>query len=348
MGASAFEMEDVSPGDWFYRYVMRGLDFGLITGTSGDSFRFAPNRPVTRAEFVTMLGRLHEHWEGGSIDSRPDGTFYGRYLAWAVEHGIVQGNQHGDLMLRALITREQMAVMLYRYIDVFELQGHVQRLPISDEGFNDSQDISNWARREVRRVVFWHGFMEGMREQSNLVFRPQANSSRAEALAVLVRLGEPLVQLPLCSGCGDIRSLRTPLLDANFVDNNVLVGLTRCATRADKDWLGEGFNNIIEGVLYVSDLKQISEREYVYIRRVWDAERDAHALNTPEAWQAFEIAAREAEENTRTNWRTYRRVMVIHLEQNCRENVISVIRQLQQYEFILYAEPNYIMDWISG
>jgi len=335
-------MEDVSPDDWFYRYVMRGLDFGLITGTSGDSFRFEPNRPVTRAEFVTMLGRLHEHWDGNAIDGRPDGTFYGIYLAWAVEHEIVLGNQHGDLMAHALITREQMAVMVDRYIWIFEMSWHLSRARIPDEKFNDHQDISNWVLDEILRVVFCYRLMESTREQGNLVFRPQANSSRAEALAVLVRLGEQLVQLPLCSGCGDIRSLRSHFLDENFVDNNVLVGLTRCATRADKDWRGEGFNNIIEGVLYVEYLWQIPEREYGYIRRVWDAERDAHALSTPEAWQAFEIAAREAEENTRINWRTHRQSFVIRLDQNCKENVISVIRQLQQYEFIQHAEPNFI------
>ena len=184
-------MEDVSPDDWFYRYVMRGLDFGLITGTSNDSFRFEPNRPVTRAEFVTMLGRLHEHWEGNTIDTSADDTFYGRYLAWAAEHDIVRGNQHGDLMPNVLITREQMAVIVYRYIDVFELQPHLPRPHTHDSVPVDYQDVSNWARHEVLQMMYRYRLMQGTGPWPGL-FNPQDNSSRAEALAVLVRLGDVL------------------------------------------------------------------------------------------------------------------------------------------------------------
>ena len=191
MGAHAFEMEDVSPDDWFYRYVMRGLDFGLITGTSGDSFRFEPNRPVTWAEFVTMLGRLHEYQDGNSISNPADGTFYGRYLTWAVEHGIVLGNQHGDLMPRILITREQMAVMVYRYIDAFELQRHLPPQRNHNTVPVDYQDISSWARHDVVQMMFSYGLMWGT-SRLPILFNPQANSTRAEALTVLVRLGDVL------------------------------------------------------------------------------------------------------------------------------------------------------------
>ena len=199
MGALAFEMEDISPDDWFYRYVMRGLDFGLITGTSEDSFHFEPNRPVTRAEFVTMLGRLHEYQDGNSIDHPADGAFYGRYLAWAVEHGIVLGDQHGDLMPRALITREQMAVMVYRYVGAFELQGLFDPPHTHTAVPDDYQDVSSWARHEVLQMMYWYRLMQGTGSWPGL-FNPQANSSRAEALTVLVRLGKQLVHptVPLC------------------------------------------------------------------------------------------------------------------------------------------------------
>jgi len=204
MGAHAFEMEDVSPDDWFYRYVMRGLDFGLITGTSGDTFRFEPRRNVTRAEFVTMLGRLHEHWEDGSIDVPVDGTFYGHYLAWAVEHEIVLGNQHGDLMAHALITREQMAVMVDRYIGAFELRGYFEfPIPGGWHSPADYRSISEWARSAVINAQNYRLLRGNFDEEGGWFFRPQANCSRVEALAILVRLAE-LLTAPLGRLCPEL------------------------------------------------------------------------------------------------------------------------------------------------
>lgn len=36
-------------------------------------------------------------------------------IEWAVENGILKGDEHGDLMLRSNVTREQMIVILHRY-----------------------------------------------------------------------------------------------------------------------------------------------------------------------------------------------------------------------------------------
>jgi hypothetical protein len=36
-------------------------------------------------------------------------------IEWAVENGIIKGDEHGDLMLRSNVTREQMIVFLHRY-----------------------------------------------------------------------------------------------------------------------------------------------------------------------------------------------------------------------------------------
>jgi len=193
------DMQDVFPEDWFHPYVTRSFHFGLTKGTSENGFRFEPLRNVTRAEFVTMLGRLHEYFEDNTIDIPADGTFYGRYLAWAVEHGVVRGNQNGDLMPHVLISREQMAVIVYRYIDVFELQGRFGNFPPTNPPLSpptnppptDYQEISSWARHEVLQMMYRYRLMQGTGSWPG-VFSPQANSSRAEALAVLVRLGNVL------------------------------------------------------------------------------------------------------------------------------------------------------------
>jgi len=194
MEPPTIEMEDVTPEDWFYRYVVAGLRFEILTGVSGETFRFVPDRLVTRAEFITMLGRLHEYGHG-TIGTPGEGPFYQRYLEWAVEMGIMHGNQHGDLMPRSLVNREQMAVVVYRYIDVFDLWDYFEYLyPIVSAPFSDFYEMSYWARwivEELRYKRMAFTSYEGRR------FAPKNSFCRAIALHLAIRneaAGDDLVQ----------------------------------------------------------------------------------------------------------------------------------------------------------
>ena len=41
-------------------------------------------------------------------------------MAWAVENGLLQGGEAGDLMLRQPVTRQQLAAVLYRFAKLEE------------------------------------------------------------------------------------------------------------------------------------------------------------------------------------------------------------------------------------
>ena len=138
-----------------------------------------------------MLGRLHEYFNE-PINAPGAPSFYYHYLNWAVEYGIVHGDGDGDgdLMPHVLITREQMAVVVYRYVEAFGLERHLPPQPDDDAVPGDYQDISSWARHEVLEMMYRYRLMQGTDDW--VLFNPQANSSRAEALTVLVRLGDVL------------------------------------------------------------------------------------------------------------------------------------------------------------
>ena len=182
--ASTLEMDDVSPDDWFYRYVVDGLRFGLITNESDEGFRFEPDRYVNLGEFITMLGRLHEYGHG-TIGTPADGPFYERYLAWAVEMGIICSNEYWDVMPCTLITREIKAVIVYRYINVFDLHDYFRHIyPVTEMVFGDYQEMSYWAQTPVERL------------RSSLMvfsrywdyFEPHDFVTHAEALQILIRV----------------------------------------------------------------------------------------------------------------------------------------------------------------
>jgi len=174
--------EDVSSEDWFHRYVTIGLRFGIVQGVNKNGIlRFEPNRSVTRAEFITMLGRLHEY--GNETIGTPDeGAFYERYLDWAVENELIHGNEHGDLMPEAFVTREQMVVIVVRYITTFGLWEYFRtELAVTATPFHGG--ISRWAWSYVE----W--YRVSIRISGGSVdFRPRDYATRYETIELLARV----------------------------------------------------------------------------------------------------------------------------------------------------------------
>lgn len=107
---------DVDENDWFFDAVEYMYQNGYMTGTSDD--RFDPDMSITRAMFVTILYR---------IENKPDiamsalfkdvssGSYYKDAVAWAYSTGIVNGVSDTQFSPDLIITREQMAAMMYRY-----------------------------------------------------------------------------------------------------------------------------------------------------------------------------------------------------------------------------------------
>jgi len=131
---------------------------------------------------------LHEHGEGNTIGIPADGTFYGRYLAWAAEHGLVLEDQNGDLMPDALITREQMAVIVDRYIRGFGLIEYFDFPVPSWPAPADEKDISAWAHIAVLYLRDYRLLRGNFGEVHGWFFRPQDATTRAETLAIFVRM----------------------------------------------------------------------------------------------------------------------------------------------------------------
>jgi len=105
---------------------------------------------------------------------------------------LVHGNQHGDLLPRALINREQKAVIAYRYIDVFDLWEYFEHeYGIGMALFNDNNEMSHWARIPIERLRL--RFVASARYRR--FFMPQESVSRAEALQILIRVGSAVYDL---------------------------------------------------------------------------------------------------------------------------------------------------------
>lgn len=143
---------------------------------------FDPNGNVTRAEFVTMLANLTQ----GSVATASSagftdilaGAWYEDYVNWAVARGIVSGYGNDKFGPNDKITREQMAVMLDKFIVAVKADVEAVNERAS---FTDTARISKWAAASVSKMQQYN-IINGRTDGS---FAPQDTATRAEAATVI-------------------------------------------------------------------------------------------------------------------------------------------------------------------
>lgn len=222
-------------GHWAQEYIDRAVAAGLFNGVSED--RFAPNDTMTRAMFVTVLGRFEgidtEFWsrEGAPQFFKQDvdnDAYYASHIRWGVCNGIVNGVNDVLFAPNRPITREQMAKLLSYYLDAM---GHtLADVVLPDDDFEsdsdpdidsdpdtdlapdteievasetedmifaDHGDISSWAEASVLRL-YHAGILTGFAEEDgSITFRPQATATRAQCAAVFCRIQDILIRSEL-------------------------------------------------------------------------------------------------------------------------------------------------------
>ena len=176
--ARAARYADVPERHWASAAIERSSHLALIGGL-GDG-RFAPERPVTRAEYATMLCRLMG-WEpvtpaqGSFDDNQNPQKWYYSAIETAYAHGALRklGANAGVL---DVLTREELAVMTVRALGYTTLAGMVQDdCPFADVSTN----------RGYITLAYRMGFMGGT---GGGAFRPGLAADRAQAATVMLRV----------------------------------------------------------------------------------------------------------------------------------------------------------------
>ena len=169
---------DVPTGYWAVDAIAHSYARGYFKG-EGEG-RFAPERAITRGEFVSILGRM----AGASASNTatvfgdvPSGAYYAGYVAWAQSKGIVAGVSQGRFEPNRSITREEMAVMLTKFL----ASQNKSYAATGYANFSDGSSIAGWAKDSVDKMTR-QGILSGM---GNGDFAPKANFSRAQAAQVL-------------------------------------------------------------------------------------------------------------------------------------------------------------------
>ncbi len=182
---TAFPFTDVSasPKKWYYNAVEYVWKNGLMNGSSATTFE--PNTDMSRAMFITVLGRLCNA-ESDVKDTFPDtnkNTWYSQYVGWASETGIMKGDDKGNFRPNASITRQEAAVCVSRLMDYLDVM--FDYTDLSPDAYNDNDSIAkSWALEHVDSLSRY-GIIEG---DNNGNFKPKDKLDRAQGATILMRL----------------------------------------------------------------------------------------------------------------------------------------------------------------
>lgn len=155
---------DVKAGAWYVSEVQYVVDNGLMQGTDAG---FQPEAKTSRAMLLTVLYRM----AGSPAQTEAGGQWYAAPVAWAASVGITSGASP-----ESNITREQIAVLLYRYAK--------GRAPTGDlSAYSDADGVSDWAKEAMIWAVK-EGLITGTGDNR---LNAQGEATRAEVAALLAR-----------------------------------------------------------------------------------------------------------------------------------------------------------------
>lgn len=191
LAAEPHPFQDVPSDHWANEAVQYAYDEGLMDGVGPTTF--APGGTLTRAMFVTILGRQ----DGVAEDSQgenpftdvADGQWYTPYVTWAAQEDIVGGYGDNRFGPTDPITREQMAAILYRYA---QYKGYDTSETGSLDTFPDAGEVSEYAVEPMAWTV-GTSLIAGMEDNT---LRPQGTATRAQAATVLMRFCKTVVEEP--------------------------------------------------------------------------------------------------------------------------------------------------------
>ena len=168
---------DVHPVD---HWAEEAVDFvvarTIYSGTSATTFH--PDNPMTRGMLAVVLHNLEDnpdHAFDGFFHDVAEGSWYEDAIHWAADEGIVGGYGNGNYGPNDNITREQLAVMLWRYAGSPESDHSLDH-------FTDAHLISDYAET----ALAWaneNGIING---KGGGILDPKGDATRAQVAQMLM------------------------------------------------------------------------------------------------------------------------------------------------------------------
>jgi len=178
---------DVKSTSWYYDAVRICNENGLFGGMSETTF--ATSTGMTRSMFVTVLAAADENYDESqytksSFSDIREGSWYLAPAEWANSIGIAKGIGNGIFAPKNTITRQELALMLYKYAEYkgkdVSLDGSVDL-----NVYPDNSDASSWATTALEWSV-QNGLISGVASGNEVVLSPKGTATRAMVAQIMV------------------------------------------------------------------------------------------------------------------------------------------------------------------
>lgn len=170
------KFNDLTDEHWAYSELMHMTENGIMNGTGDGNIQ--PERTILREEFIKMLvlslGLDLTDEEAQFTDVSSD-AWYAPYIQTAKKAGLVNGYEDGRVGIGEEISRQDMAVMIFRAAEIAESG--------ADNLFGDDDVIADYAKSAVYTLKDI-GVVNG---KDNGNFAPGATATRAETACMLYR-----------------------------------------------------------------------------------------------------------------------------------------------------------------
>ena len=173
---------DVPEDHWAKEAIDTIAGLGLVKGVDDVNHVYDMTSNITRGALANVLYRFSNGKAGleSSFSDVLAGAWYTDGVAWAAKVGVVNGYDDGTFGPDNAITRQELAIMLYRYA---KLIGMDVSTKAELTRFNDSESVASWAK-EAMTWCAEAGIVKGV---GGNTLNPEGVASRAECAVMLSR-----------------------------------------------------------------------------------------------------------------------------------------------------------------
>lgn len=171
---------DLGDKQWYHDFIDYAVENGLLEGTSATTME--PNATLIRAQLAQILYNIEDKpaVTGEMIfEDVPASEWFYSPVLWANQNEIINGTSPTTFEPLEDISRQDLALMLYRYAGEPKVTGDL-------DGFTDADQVGDWAEEAMAWAVA-EGIVQG---DTPTTLNPTGTATRAEAAAMLQRFLE--------------------------------------------------------------------------------------------------------------------------------------------------------------